>query len=330
MTENQELEIYSDDLIIPIYIDTNALLDLLASLERGFSTVEKITTKNEQNRNSEQTINTNAGTEFGIPNILSLLKVNLSGSLNRKQGKGNSQETSSERYHTYGSLLQRLRIALINLELVKILEDVEDEWNSIQTYDFIELQGKFNLNPFTESFGTLNRMMGIFELFAPPSKVNTNTNTNSKRNRPQVVTSAPTNSPFGTISAEEVKLYRGYIEGLIGGLEKNDIRTLVVDLNGSNKHRAILNIFIENLRDKTMTELQYKQFKLLGKVVGKISNSNESIDLLQGTALSGFDDNTIDKLIEGFNQPNSGLNLPKIETKIKGPALQVIPIAIYV
>jgi len=325
MAEDQELEIFSDDLIIPIYIDTNALLDLLASLEKGFSTVEKITTKNEQSRNYEQAINTNAGTEFGIPNILSLLKVNLSGSLNRKQGKGNSQEIASDRYHTYGSLLQRLRTTLLDTGVAKILEDAENGWDSIQLYDFIELQGKFNLNPLTESFGTLNRMMKLFEVFTQPSRANTN----NKKNRPQVVTSTPTNNPLGAISAEDVKLYKGYIEGMIGGLEKDDIKTLVVDINGSNKYRAVVNIFIENLRDKTMTELQYKQFKLLCKVVGKISNSNEDIDLLPGTALSGFDENMITTLVEGFNQPGSGLNLPKIETKIKGPAVQVIPIAIY-
>lgn len=31
------------DLIVPIYVDTNALLDLLASIEGGFSLVEKVT-----------------------------------------------------------------------------------------------------------------------------------------------------------------------------------------------------------------------------------------------------------------------------------------------
>jgi hypothetical protein len=35
----------SDDLIAPIYVDTNVLLDLLASIEGGFSVVEKVTTR---------------------------------------------------------------------------------------------------------------------------------------------------------------------------------------------------------------------------------------------------------------------------------------------
>ena len=57
MPENKEAEVFIDDLIIPIYIDTNALLDILASLENGFSAVEKITTRNEQSKNYEQAIN---------------------------------------------------------------------------------------------------------------------------------------------------------------------------------------------------------------------------------------------------------------------------------
>ena len=49
------------ELKIPIYLDTNLLLDLLASLEDGFSTVSKITTNNVENENT-----TKKG-GFGLP-----------------------------------------------------------------------------------------------------------------------------------------------------------------------------------------------------------------------------------------------------------------------
>ena len=79
-----------------------------------------------------------------------------------------------------------------------------------------------------------------------------------------------------------------------------------------------------------MTELQNKEYKLLGKVVDKVSDSTDAIDLLQGTAFSGFDETTISGLVDSLNQPSSGIKLPKIETRITAPALQIIPIAIYV
>lgn len=49
------------ELKIPIYLDTNLLLDLLASLEDGFSTVSKITTNNVENENT-----TKKGGDFGF------------------------------------------------------------------------------------------------------------------------------------------------------------------------------------------------------------------------------------------------------------------------
>jgi hypothetical protein len=36
----------NQELVIPVYIDTNALLDLIASIEDGFSLVEKVTSRN--------------------------------------------------------------------------------------------------------------------------------------------------------------------------------------------------------------------------------------------------------------------------------------------
>src|SRR4051812_28140181 len=77
--------IMSRDLIIPIYIDTNSLLDLLASIEGGFSVVEKITTQNTNTKGTNLEGKVDGSTDFGIPNVLSLLKLNLglSGTHNR-------------------------------------------------------------------------------------------------------------------------------------------------------------------------------------------------------------------------------------------------------
>lgn len=75
----------SEDLILPVYIDTNALLDLLASIEGGFSLVEKVTSRSSVSTQGERTVAAGAGTEFGIPNVLSLLKIKLGGSFSSKK-----------------------------------------------------------------------------------------------------------------------------------------------------------------------------------------------------------------------------------------------------
>lgn len=328
MSKKQEAELlYSDDLIIPIYIDTNALLDLLASVERGFSIVEKITMRNTQSRNSEQNFGVNGGTDFGIPNLFNVIKIALNGSANWKQGGENGEERASERYHTYGSLLQRLRTTLIENGLVREFDGSAESWDTIEPHDFIEIRGKFQLNPLTESFGTIERMLGFMELFAQMQ----NPSSKSKGSKPTLVSTQPvTPNPFDKITITQMKQIHDFIKGMLDQLEKKDIRTTVIHLSNSSTHKAVAYIFTEYLRDVSMTELQYKEYKLLGKVVDKLTNANDGVDLLQGTALSGFDEATISNLVGGLNQPANGINLPKIETKIKAPVLQLIPIAIYV
>ena len=328
MTSNNEKpQFSSDDLIIPIYIDTNALFDLLASVEGGFSVVEKVTTRAANSKSSDQAVSGSAGTEFGIPNILNLLKINLNGSLNSKQSKDSGEERATERYHTYGSLFQRLRATLLD-NLVKTFDGSIGTWDEIKPHDFVELRGKFRLNPLTDSFGTVERMLGLFEMFAQAQP----SNSNRQSNRPKLQTSTQNNqlNLFGQTSPAQVKQFRTLFKDMISQLEKKDIRIIVIDLNESSSHKAVAYLFTEYLRDPSMTELQNKEYKLLGKVVDKVSDSTDAIDLLQGTAFSGFDETTISDLVDSLNQPSSGIKLPKIETRITAPALQIIPIAIYV
>src|SRR5215203_654123 len=95
----------NDNLIVPVYIDTNALLDLLASIEGGFSLVEKVTSRTSTSSEKDRSAQAEAGTEFGIPNVLSLLKIKLGGTLSAKRSEEAGEEREIERYHTYGSLL---------------------------------------------------------------------------------------------------------------------------------------------------------------------------------------------------------------------------------
>jgi hypothetical protein len=103
------------DLAIPIYLDTNSLLDLLSSIEGGFSFVEKITTRSGDTKSTELS----GGTEFGIANVLNLLKIDIKGSATKTKGQESGEERQAERYHTYGSLLNRLRTNLTELKLIK-------------------------------------------------------------------------------------------------------------------------------------------------------------------------------------------------------------------
>ena len=100
----------------------------------------------------------------------------------------------------------------------------------------------------------------------------------------------------------------------------------------ATSRRAVVRLFPSFARDPTLTELAHGEYKLLGKVVRSLADpEGESIDLLQGTAMGGMGDEMLEGLLEGFrNASEEGLKLPEITTTVTAPALQVVPIGIYV
>lgn len=61
----------------------------------------------------------------------------------------------------------------------------------------------------------------------------------------------------------------------------------------------------------------------------KLSRNDEEVELLRGTAVGGLGEDVLDELLGAFRQIE-GIQLPEITTKVPGPAIQVVPIAIYV
>jgi len=263
------------------------------------------------------------GAEFGIPNVLSLLRINIGGTAEGRRSEDAGQQRESERYHTYGSLLYRVREMLAQRGIIKRFDGTAASWASFQTTDFVELRGTFRPNPFTESLKAIDRIAGIFETFAGlqaklvPGNPIAGT---SKQRQPNQANNEQ------RVQLEQVKAVRTLLKGLIDDVEKTDIRIVVADLREAADYRALAAVFTEYLRDPSMTELSRKEYRILGRVVGKMSNVGQSIKLLQGTGLGGLGDESIGTLRDALQFGA----LPKPETEIPAPAVQVLPIAIYV
>ena len=145
------------DLAVPTYVDTNSLLDLLASLEGGFSLVERLSSQESLSADRKSEV----GGEFGVANVLNLLKLNLRGSKSTGSAESSAQNLETERYHTYGSLLYRLRGILEDEGLIKRPTDGAESWEEIGASDFVELHGVFRPNPLAESLATIVKILGI-------------------------------------------------------------------------------------------------------------------------------------------------------------------------
>ena len=100
-------------------------------------------------------------------------------------------------------------------------------------------------------------------------------------------------------------------------------------LSGSNG-TIVLSAQEQYLANDNISEIIGGKFKILGKVIAICKDSSESIDLLRKTTLSVLTDEILADFFAVFkNGDMKQFNLPELVTKIKGPAMIVIPIAIY-
>lgn len=303
-----------DNLIVAIYVDTNALLDLLASIEGGFSIVEKVTTRTTTTSGSDKSVAAEAGTEFGIPNVLNLLKIKLTGSLSSRREEGSGEEVETERYHTYGSLLYRLRGFLDSENLIKRPYEEEGVWETIEPSDFIEVRGVFRPNPVTGSLECIDRLIGIFEVVSRLGSFAQRSSGGGKRAQG---------------GKKEMKEFRQFLEGILSDVERENTKTFIIDANDVKAFPTVVLLFTDYLRDQSMTEISHKEYRLLGKVVRKIDEGGEVIDLLRGTGLGGIGKEMLGELWRILNQME-GMNLSEVTSEVSGPAVEVVPIAIFI
>ena len=84
------------------------------------------------------------------------------------------------------------------------------------------------------------------------------------------------------------------------------------------------------LENDNISEIIGGHFKVLGKVISICKDNNENIDLLRKTSLSVLPKELLNEMFSDLkNDEMEQVNLPPLITKIEGPAIIVIPIAIY-
>jgi hypothetical protein len=86
-----------------------------------------------------------------------------------------------------------------------------------------------------------------------------------------------------------------------------------------------------SINDPTMADLVDGQFQVVGKVIRVINDSTESVSLLRKAAVGAMNEQVLEPIFQEFGLAVAAGNieLPRIEWKIAGPVIQVIPVAIF-
>lgn len=286
--------------IIPVYLNQSNVFDLLAMLKGGLATVTRVSET--ENDSSSNTASVSGG--FGIGAAFSsLFKVDMSAQLEAGDLEQREVSSSEERIHTPASLLFQLIAELQNGDHLCDLSDKD-----ISPGQIVQFECTLTKNPIVESFDSIVQILEVVETFQTPSG-----NNKGKGNR--VSEEARLKKQILSIS-EAFKA--GNTIDLVG-----EIETPVM--------RAMITLDVTYLSDPYMSNLVEGKFKVLGKVIRKISAEDEPLNLLRKSALSKTPE-VLTAILEALNQIGEGgqFSIPDATPYIKGPAIHVLPIAIYV
>lgn len=291
----------ADQLMVPVYINEKIVLDMLAIIEDGFSTVSQVSYNEHKENSNVQKLESGVSTSANI--LSKLLKIDLKGEVSHSGNSGENTSVAKEKVHTNVSLLSRFRTFLVN---EKILKSGFDTAN-IKIGDFIEVEGELQKNPLINYLDIFLDLFRMVDIFTEKTQLGSKTQTKAqKQQENEIVTQIKS-------FADELK-HSGTIDFILS----DDVGTVVLSAQE------------QYLSNDNISEILGGHFKVLGKVIAICKDETENVDLLRKTTLSIFPIDQITEIFSGFQ--NSGIkqfNLPELKTQIPGPAVIVIPVAIY-
>lgn len=294
-------QVKSDRLIVPVYINEKIVLDMLAIMEDGFSMVSQVNYCEQKESNSAQKVGAEVSTSATL--LSKLLKINLSGELSYAGSTGENKNVTTEKVHTNVSLLSKFRSFLIDRKFLKQDYDISE----IEIGDFIEVEGELQKNPLINYMELLLDVISLAEIFADKPQLGNKTQAKNQKQQEN----------------ETVKQIKSFTAEL---MHSGTIDFILSGANGT----AVLSAQEQYLSNDNISEILGGRFKVLGKVIAICRSEDESVNLLRKTTLSILPKTLLEELFSGLQgEGMQAFNLPELVTEIAGPAMIVIPVAIY-
>jgi hypothetical protein len=291
---------------ICLYLNQKYVFDLLAMMEDGFSFLQNIKSTYAEKQGSEWHLES----EVGVKNVFAFLGISLKAGGTKKDQTGLTNETSSERVHTPNSLFGKMRTALHERHLVLI-----DPGIDVETGQFVEMKVTLKKNPM---ISTLESMTSLFETAIIFTSAGEEAPKHS--GKPSNTKKAPNENQK---MLEQMKLMLNQLN------QGNTVDLLAQPVIGM-AYKLVLTVDPSFLADPRMSDLLDGDYTVLGKVSKVITTKTETINLLRKTSFGKMNAAMINSFKAPLSQMGeSGLETEDLSTEVLGPAMQVIPIAIF-
>lgn len=263
--------------------------------------VSQVNYMEHKENNSTQKIDAGVSTSATI--LSKLLKINISGELSHDGNKGEKESVIKEKVHTNVSLLSKFRGFLVEQKILKS----DFDFSKIQVGDFIEVEGELQKNPLINYMDIFIDIFRMAEIFTDKPQLGNKTQANSQKQKEN----------------EIIKQIKSFSDEL---KHSGTIDFILSDPKGT----TVLSAQEQYLANDNISEIIGGHFKVLGKVISICKEDTESIDLLRKTSLSILSEELLNEMFSEFKTADmKQFNLPELKTKILGPSVIVIPVAIY-
>ena len=290
-----------NQLMKPVYINEKIVLDMLAIIEDGFSTVSQVSYFDHKENSNAQKIEAEVSTSASI--LSKLLKIDLKGELSHSGNCGETENTTKEKVHTNVSLLSKFRAFLTDANILKSGFDI----SNMKIGDFIEVEGELQKNPLINCMDIFVDMLRMADIFAEKPQLNAKTQAKAQKQQQD----------------ETMKKIKSFASEL---KHSGTVDFILSDSAGT----VVLSAQEQYLSNDNISEILGGHFKVLGKVIAICAEKTESIDLLRKTTLSILPHDLLADMFSYLqNEDMKQYNLPELKTEISGPAVIVIPVAIY-
>ena len=301
-------------LIHPIYLDVPMLVSFAAAIQGGLSLESEVTREKEANKSGSAKV---AG-KFGLSNLFSNLfdvaaEADISGS-----AAGRNQETRHElKSHTEAS------IAILLYDELR-----RDKRYLTQPQDATVLS---KVNP-----GTLVEVAGILEKNAVDTVIDYIDAVNilsSLAGPTQSTTPTGKQQASGTqVSKKTQQTNQSMLEKMRGTLDKDRKRTpisnVILRCTEPPDVNVVVTLRTANLRDLTLSELHKNNVRVVGKVT-RIVEEGQSMSTFENYGMSLLKPDVLKQMFDGLAD-SKDVVAKFSEVQIKGPAVQILPLMIFV
>ena len=301
-------------LIHPIYLDIPMLVSFAAAIEGGLSFGSEVT----HEASSSTAVGAEGGVKFGLSHLFSQFfdvsaDVQAHGT---REGQERSVEKSS-RSHTEASvailLYDRLRKDSDYIVDLQTLDDAKQ----VKPGELVEIAGTVEKNAIDAMIDCIDAL-SILMSSTSNEQSSSSISTSKKGNRAASVRNKNhAQGPLGKIR-----------DALDNDRQRTPISNVLLRCTTPNNVTAIVTLRTENLRDLTLSELHKNSVRVLGKVT-RVVEQGDSISSFENYGMALIEPDTLQELFDKLRNHDKVV-LDLSEAQVQGPALQVLPLMVFV